>query len=195
MIATLKSFLTGCLTELSLGGFSRPYRAARANGPDDIGNVFFGELPRDFLKDNDFAAQLLLLQDRKRRDGRTIARVRNAQATRYTFTRRRYRREILVRCILYAARFEDLWGETDRLGLVDQLEATIAGTRMLADSGNNAVTVELQDEARPWTVETAADRQKRRAHVAIVRISFVGGVHTQDEIPIVQSIDFNPQVL
>jgi hypothetical protein len=157
-------------------------------------STFFGPLPRDFLKENDFAVQALLLQDRKKRDGRLIGRQRDADCRSYTLTRRRYRRELLYRVMLYTARFEDLWGEPGFIGLVDQLEQAVAGTRVLADSGNNAITVELQDAVRPWNSETESDRLRRRPHLAIVRIGFAGGIHTTEEIPIIPNVILTPQV-
>lgn len=195
MIPAIKTFLIETLQMLVLqDGETPPYLPADPEVEGDLGTIFFGELPRDFLKDHDFAFQALALQDRKIKEGRLIGRVRNAEATRYRFTRRRYRREILFRCFIYAPRYEDLFGEEGFIGLVDQFEQTVANTRVLADSGNNVIHVELQDAVRPWGSESEADRQKGRPNLAIIRLKFNGGVHTTEEIPIIQTVEITPAV-
>lgn len=182
MRATIKTFLTARLMALELSrNQAPPYRRE---------TIFFGDLPRDYLKDNDYAAQCLVLQDRLKRDGRLIGKAANAGKTALTLTRRRYRREILVRCLFYAATYEDLWGTPTRLGLVDQFEREMAKYKALADAGNNLVQVELQEAARPWNSDAEADRIKRRPHLAIVRIGFVGGLQATSDVPLIQSVDF-----
>lgn len=195
MMEAVKTFLSGALQGLLLpDGGTAPYREADPEVPGDPGTLFFEELPRDFLKDHDYAAQCLPLQDRKKPSGRLIGRQRNEAATAYTFVRRRYRREILFRCFLYAERFEQLWGAPGYRGLVEQFEQAIAGTRVIADVGNNAIRIEPQDAVRPWGAEVQADRLRRRPHLAIVRVQFSGGIHTTAQVPIIQDVEIAPQV-
>lgn len=193
MIETCRNFLADRLRGLLLPAGTFAYDGGEFLPADEV-NIFFGELPRDFLKDHAYAAQCLPLQDRKKPDGRLIGRARDAGATRYTFTRRRFRREVLFRCFLYAERFEELWGAPGYTGLVDQFEQAIAETKVIADSGNNAIRIEPQDAVRPWGAEAEADRLKRRPHLAIVRVQFTGGIHTTAEIPIIQDVQITPQV-
>lgn len=195
MIDAVKTFLTLSLSGLLLqDGVTAPFRPADPDNPDVLQTIYFDELPRDFLKDHDYAAQCLPLQDRKRTDGRLIGRERNAEGTHYLFTRRRFRREILFRCFLWARTFEDLWGGSGFVGLVDQFEQVLTQTKVISDAGNNAVTVAPHDAVRPWNSETAADRVSRRSHLAICRVEFIGGIHTTESVPIVPSIEFVPSV-
>lgn len=196
MMPAIKIFLTGLFQDLLLpDGVTAPYLPADTLTVNDLGTIFFGDLPRDFLKDHDFAVQCLVLRDQKKRDGRLIGRQRNLEATNYTFTRRRYRREIMVRCLFWAARSADLEGEDDYIGLIDQFEQAVIKTRVLADGGNNAIRVELQDSVvRPWDGEITTDRQKRRPYLALVRLEFIGGRHTLETVPIIQSVEITPAV-
>jgi hypothetical protein len=185
MITTCEQFLRDRISALVLSDGTRPY---------DAGNIFFKELPRDYLKDNDFAGQCLRLKDRRQTDGRIIARVRNQAATHYEFTRRRYRREALYRCLLYAARHEELWGEPGFSGLVDQFEQAAAQYRVLADADNRAVRIELNEAVRPWDSGVERDRRRNRPHLAIVRIEFCGGIHTTWSEPIIPSVEITPDI-
>jgi hypothetical protein len=195
MIEAVKTFLSEILQGLVLAdGATHPFRPADPDVPGDLGTLFFSELPRDYLKDNAYAAQCLPLQDRKKPEGRRIARTRNGSATAYTFIRRRYRREVLFRCFLYAEGLEELWGPSGYTGLVDQFEQAIAATRVFADSGNNAVRIELHDAARPWNSEAENDRKRRRPHLAIVRVQFTGGIHTTEVVPIIQDAEITPLI-
>lgn len=179
------------LLELKLPGGAAPYVGG---DPATGGNIFAGELPRDFLKDHDLAAQFLALQDRRRWDGRLIGRQRDAAALKYVFTKRRFRREILMRCFLYAPRYADLWGEVGYTGLVEQLDQAIARFRVIADQENNAIRVEPEEAVRPWNSDTEADRQRRRPQLAILRVRFIGGIQTTAEVPIIPSVEITPQV-
>lgn len=194
MMPAIKIFLTGLFQDLLLpDGVTAPYLPADTLTVNDPGTIFFGDLPRDFLKDHDFAVQCLILRDKKKKEGRLIGRQRDLAATEYTFTRRRYRRDLLVRCLFWAPRPEDLEGEDDYIGLVDQFEQAVIKTRVLADAGNNVIKIELQDSVvRPWDGETREDRPKRRPHLALVRIEFSGGRHTQETVPIIQSVEITP---
>lgn len=182
MIETVQAFLTQHLKSLQLVDDSQPY------GDDQI---HFDELPRDFLKDNDFAACCVRLQDRKKKDGRVISRERTADCSHYTFTRRRYRREVLYRCFLHAASYDELWRSD---GLVDQFELAIAKFYTIADGGNRAIEVELHEAVRPSKAQIESNRERARPHVAIVRVEFIGGIYTQWTAPIISSIEFTPEM-
>lgn len=189
MIETCQTFLADCLSKLRQSNDLPAYRYGAVYASEEV-NVFFGELPRDYLKDHDLAVQCLLLQDRQKRSGRLIGRQRSADCSQYTFTRRRYRREVLYRVLLYAGRYEELCGGSGYIGLVDQLQQVITeAPRVLADAGNNAVRVTLQDTVRPWDSEIAGDRQKRRPLPAIMRIEFTGGIHTTTTTSIIPSVE------
>ena len=186
MIEAIKIFLTACLTELALARLEAdPYQTG------EPGSIFFGDLPRDFLKDNDFAAQCLVLQDRKKRDGSLIRSARDAEHTVLTLTRRRYRREVLHRCLLYAETYDDLWGSE---GLVEKFESAVAAGKWLSDSGGSAIRIELQESTRPWGSDIENDRSKRRPHLAIVRISFSGGIQIDSDLPIIQGVEITPTI-
>jgi hypothetical protein len=183
MIETIQNFLRDRLIELKRGyGQPVPYLDT---------NIFFTELPRDFLKDNDYAACCLKLQDRKKKDGRIISRERNADCTLYTFTRRRYRRELLYRCFLHASTYDDLWGAD---GLVDQFEKAIAKFRVLADSNNRAIKIELHDSVQPSGAQAEQDRKKKRPYTAIIRVGFSGGIYTSWTAQIIPSIEFTSEI-
>lgn len=189
MIATCQEFLATRLRELRLSNDLPAFRYGVWIDPEDV-NVFFGELPRDYMKDHDLAAQCLPLQDRSQKDGRLIGRRRNSSCTQYVFSRRRYRREVLYRVLLYAPRHEDLWGTPGYVGLVDQLKQAIAAApRVLADADNNAIRVVLQDAVRPWDASVETARESRRPRLGIVRVEFSGGIHTTTTVPIIPSVE------
>jgi len=185
MIEACKTFLSERLKEILLEDESPAYTD---------GIIFFGNMPRDFLKDNDYAANCLILHDRKKKDGAVISRARNVECTEYTFVRRRYLRTVLFRCFLHAENFDDLWGTAGFVGLVDQLEQKVAeADRVIADSGNNAVKVDLHDAVRPWSLDDEAlQRAKRRPYKAIVRVEFEGGIYTSWTEPIVPGVEITP---
>jgi hypothetical protein len=189
MMPTIKTFLTDCLVGCWLPRLLvDPYR----DGED--GSIFFGDLPRDFLKDNSFAAQCLVLQDRKTRDGSLIDSARNVIHTSLKLTRRRYRRELLFRCLLHAETYADLWGSEDVEGLVEQFERSVAARKWLSDSGGSAIRIELQDATRPWGADIEADRIKRRPHLAIIRVSFKGGLQITKDLPIISGVEITPTI-
>ena len=189
MTNAIKTFLTDCLVGCWLPRLLvDPYR----NG--EAGSIFFGDLPRDWLKDNSFAAQCLVLQDRKKHDGRLIGSARNVTRTSLKLTRRRYSRDVLLRCLLYAETYDDLWGSEDVEGLVDQFERAVAATKWLSDSGGSAIRVELQEATRPWGADIEADRIKRRPHLAIIRVSFKGGLQITNDLPIISGVEITPTI-
>jgi hypothetical protein len=156
------------------------------------GNIFTGQMPRDFLKDNDYVANCLVLQDRKKKDGSLISNVRNEACTHYVQTRRRFRRTLLVRCFLYAPTFDELWSNGSFKGFVEQIEQRIAEHRVIADSMNNCIDIDLHDVVRPWNEDESEKRRRRQPHKGIVRIEFLGGIYTTKDIPIVQDVDIKP---
>jgi len=182
MINAIQTFLTDLCKALTLETGAAPYTDAL---------IHFAELPRDFLKDNDYAVCCLCLQDRKKKDGRIISRIRNVACTDYTFTRRRYRRELLYRCFLHAQNHDELWRAG---GLVDQFEQAITACRLLADANNRAIQIELHDSARPTGAGAEKDRQKKRPYTAIIRVGFSGGIYTSWTTPIIPSIDFTHEI-
>lgn len=189
MMLACQTFLIARLQELTLrDGYTKPYRSA-----DPGANIFFDELPLDFLKDNDFAACCLPLQDRNKKSGRMIARTRNAGNTAYTLTRRRYQRDVMFRCLFYGSA-DTLWGGDVFTGMVEQFTQAVANYRVIADADESAIRIEPQDTARPWDSETERDRKLRRPRMAIVRILFVGGLQTTTTIPIIPSVTINPHV-
>ncbi|BCS55194.1 hypothetical protein [Geobacter sp. SVR] len=188
MMIACQIFLTERLEELTLrDGSTRPYRSATPE------NIFFTEMPLDFLKDNDFAVCCLPLQDRDRKHGRLIARTRNAGKTAYDLTRRRYQREIMFRCLLYGSA-DALWGDTSFVGMAEQFRQAVANYRVIADTDNSAIRVNPQDGERPSDSETERDRKLRRPRLAIVRIVFTGGLQTTTNIPIIPSVTITPHV-
>jgi hypothetical protein len=109
-------------------------------------------------------------------------------------TRRRYSRDVLLRCLLYAETYDDLWGSEDVEGLVDQFERAVAATKWLSDSGGSAIRVELQEATRPWGADIEADRIKRRPHLAIIRVSFKGGLQITKDLPIISGVEITPTI-
>lgn len=194
MIVACRQFLTARLGELILPTSTTPYRPADPDVPGDPGTVFFGELPRDFLKDHDCAAQCLALQDRSQRYGKLISQGRDLATKVLKFTRRRYKREILFRCFLYAPRYEDLWGENGYTGMVEQLQNGIAGYRVIADEAGNCIRIDPQENSRPWDSGVELERKLRRPHLAIVRVVFSGGIDTAETIPLIPDVTINPHI-
>lgn len=190
MMGACRTFLTARLEELLLAdGLTRPFRSA-----DPGGNIFFDELPRDFLKDNDFAVCCLPLQDRTTRLGKLIGRVRTlGAAPKYTLTRRRYTREILFRCLLHGPA-DDLWGRGAAAGLVDRFLVALAGHRVIAASDDSVIRVDPQEATRPWDSGIELDRKLRRPRLAIARVRFSGGIQTTADMPIIPSVEIVPLV-
>ncbi|OGV50945.1 MAG: hypothetical protein A2X49_15365 [Lentisphaerae bacterium GWF2_52_8] len=183
MIPAMREFLLNRLLEIRQSGGDPAFSP---------GNIFFGPMPRDFLKDNAYAACCLLHQDTKKYNGSLTANVRNEECTFYTRTRKVFNRVIVCRVVLFAAEFKDQWGENDFKGFIDQLENEIAKVRVIPDSLNMAVRIELQDSIRPWDTEEAQGMLKRLPHKAITRVVFTGGVYKTIQIQIVQDVDLQP---
>lgn len=194
MMQACRTFLTERLQELLLqDGTTAPFRPADPDTPGDVGTIFFTELPRDFLKDNDYAVCCLPLQDRTRRHGKLIAKELDPDKTEQTLTRRRFRREILFRCLLYGSA-EALWGADSYSGLVDQLIQGVAEYRVIAASDDSAIRIEPSDAVRPWDSDTELDRKLRRPRLAIVRIQFSGGVQTSETQQVIREVTLTPEV-
>lgn len=189
MILVCQTFLAARMQELLLpDGTTHPYIDA------PVRNIFFDELPRDFLKDNDYAACCLPLRDTNKKSGRAIAKARNEEKTELTITRRRYDRVILFRCLLYALHPDDLWGAGAYTGLVEQLLHGIADHKWIADSDNSAIQVTAQDQARPWNSDEEMDRKLNRPRLAIVRVEFAGGVQKTATQPLIKSVEITPKI-
>lgn len=189
MMPAIKTFLTDCLASCWLPRLLvDPYREG------EEGSIFFGDLPRDFIKDKFFAAQCLVLQDRNKRNGSLIGSARNVTKTSLKLTRRRYSREVLLRCLLYAETYDDLWGSEEVEGLVDQFKSAVAASKWLSDSTGSAIRIELQDGTRPWSSDIENDRIKRRPHLAIVRVSFSGGMQISSDLPIISGVEITPTI-
>ena len=101
MIEACKQFLIDRVKEIEDSDQGYPF------GSD---NVFFSPLPRDFLKENSFAACFLVAMDKKKKNGRLMSNVRDLENNVFIKTYRRFERKIMVRCILYASSFEEHWG-------------------------------------------------------------------------------------
>jgi len=189
MIPACRQFLSARLAELTLpDGYSRPFVAVEPGR-----TIFFGDMPRDFLKDNDYAANCLPLIDRSRRFGRLTGRTRDLVARTITLQRRKYSREILFRCLLFGPA-DELYGTSDRDGLMDRLQQSVAGYRKISAIGDgSAIRIEPQDLVRPWDSETELGRKIDRPPLGIVRIQFVGGLQTASTIDLIPSVTINPQ--
>jgi hypothetical protein len=190
MIQACKSFLTTRLQELALpDDAGRPYLADEENG-----NVFFDELLRDFLKDHEYAACCLPLQDRTKRYGKRIGRSLNTAKTAQTLMVRRFQREILFRCLLYAPSFQLLWGDDAYKGLVEQFQEGIVKFKTIVASDNSAIRIEPQNATRPWDADVELERKLRRPRLAIVRVQFIGGVQTTAVQNMIRDITINPHI-
>lgn len=183
-----ETFLKDRLEALVLAdGYTRPYRFV-----DPGKSIYFGELPRDFLKDNDYAVACLPLRDATRKNGRLIAKAVNQQAKTQTLTRRRYNREILYRIFLYAKQADELWGGNGYIGLVDLLTQGIANYHHISATDNSAILIDPQDVARPWDSDTERDRKLERPTMAIVRVEFKGGVQTVKTEALIPAAEVTP---
>ena len=192
MMHACRAYLTHRLLGLILSdGYTLPYADERCAEPR---NIFFDELPRDFLKENDYAACCLPLRDASRRFGKLVGKSRSADKTAYALIRRRYTREVTFRCRLYAATAEELWGTATRPGLVDQFQQGIAEHRQFADRGGSVIKVDPQDTARPWDTATELERKLNRPALALVRVQFSGGIQTVTELPLIPDVTITPLV-
>jgi hypothetical protein len=207
MIQACRQFIAARLQGLTLpDGNSRPYTAAEPSP-----TIFFQDLPRDFLKDNDYAVCCLPLIDRNKKSGRLLAKTRTlvpaviadplhdppieaapASGT-LTLQRRRFDREIVFRCLLYAPA-DHLWGAPGYTGLVEQFQQACAEFHHIADSDNSVIWIEPQDIAQPWDSNVELERKLERSPLGIVRVQFRGGVQTSRAIPLIPSVEFNPQI-
>lgn len=190
MMRACQKFLSDRLEELTLlDGVTRPYLGS---GPGK--NVFFEDLPTDFLKDNDFAACCLPLRDNSKKEGRRIAAQRILGARpQYDITTRRFQREITYRCLLYGGG-EELWGDEEHDGMAEQLSKAVARYRVIADDDDSAIRVEPQELARPWDSDVEMAKKVRRPRLAIVRIFFRGGIQTSSSMPILTGIELVPKL-
>lgn len=185
MMRTCQKFLADRLEELTLrDGQTRPYRAT-----DPGKNIFFEDLPHDFLKDNDYAACCLPLKDNNRKYGKRIAVTRYLGGSpRYGITTRRFLREITYRCLLYGPGVE-VWGDEGHTGIGEQLGTAVSQYKVIADEDNSAIKIEPQELARPWDTDVEMERKLRRPRVAIVRVLFTGGIQTDASVDIVNGVD------
>jgi hypothetical protein len=205
VIIACRAYMNARLKEIVLQTGTTPYSDGTLPPPPEgeepdpdavppARNIFFEDLPLDFLKDNDYAACCLELRDTSFRYGKLIDRKRNAEKTAYTFTRRRFRRELIYRCLLYAKRADDLWGSTGTTGLVEQLLQGIANNKVIAASDNSAIRIEAPDTSRPWDTDVEMERKLRRPRLAIVRVQFTGGIQTAETLPLIPSVEIVPLV-
>ena len=189
MIEACKQFLFDRLAEVVKTDGNPAFTGASQGNP---GNVFFGPMPRDFLKNNQYAACCLVLQDEKKKNGRLMSNTLNADKTEFIRYYRTFVRQVLYRVILYAADFKDQWGESEFKGFIDQLEANTANHKIIADELSMAVGVELFDSIRPWDQEEARQAIRRRSHKAIARINFTGGIYMIVTIPAIRDVEIEP---
>lgn len=195
MMDACRQFLIGVAESLVLpDGVTHPFRGADDEESGLKANILFEELPLDYLKDNDFAICCLPLQDRLKPMGRRIARVRNQDATAYTNTWRRFSREILFRCLVYAPKWEQLWGATGYPGMVDQFQQTVAGTRIIAAGDNSAVRIVPQENVRPVDGQAEQNKKLRRSYLGIARVGFTGGIQVEKTDAIIQSFSIEPKI-
>lgn len=197
MILACQTYLNARLTALVLPGtHTVPYIAVDPVIPaNPVRNIFYDELPLDFLKDHDYAVSCLPLQDRSKRNGKLIAKSRILLPSPiYTLTRRRFNREILFRCLLYAKTADELWGSASGSGLVEQFQQALADHKLIADSDNSAIKIAPQDTARPWDSGVELERKLRRPRLAIVRVLFTGGLQTTTALPIIPDVTITPHI-
>lgn len=188
MIQLCKQFLIARLQELTLPDGTRPY-----TGDEYVRTIFFGDLPRDFLKDNDYAVAALPLVDRNRKNGRLIGKSRDTVAKTETLIRRRFNRELLFRCLLFAPG-DDLYGTDGYTGLVEQFGQAVAEHHHILDADNSVILIEPQDSARPWDNETELGRKLERPPLGIVRVQFSGGIQTSRTRALIPSVTITPQI-
>ena len=194
MIQSCRQFLTDRLTDLLLPDGSKPFKVEAVGPPAIAATIFFQELPRDFLKDNDYAVCCLPLIDRNRKNGRLIGYSRDQVAKTETLLRRRFNREIIFRCLLFAPA-ADLYGTASFTGLMEQLGQAVAEYHHILDTDNSVILIEPQDSARPWDNETEMGRKLDRPPLGIVRIQFSGGIQTSKTTALIPSVTFtDPQI-
>jgi hypothetical protein len=207
MFIACQTFLTARLLELLLAdGHTHPYRVDAPAVPDNPavpgnqgvpavqGNIFFDELPLDFLKDNDYAACCLPLQDRKKKYGKLIGKARIlGEHPKYSLTRRRFERELTFRCLLWAPAAE-LWSNGTVTGLAEQFDQLVAQYKVIADADNSVIRLEPQDSVRPWDSNVELQKKLRQSPLAIVRIQFTGGLQKVTAVPIATEVTINPHV-
>ncbi|MCG8553584.1 MAG: hypothetical protein MI799_24535 [Desulfobacterales bacterium] len=193
MIGACKQFIIDQLVEVM--GDDTPF-------PFDDTNIFFEPLPRDYLKTHTFAACCLVQTDKKKRAPRLMSSTRSTDCKYFTRVYRKFERQILFRVLLYAPTFEaqygkaqvdNVWDFDAYAGIVNAFEQRVAGTRVIPDGLNNAVTVELEDSFRPWTRDEASLALKRGPHKSIVRIEFTGGIYVTKQFPILQGVELQPE--
>ncbi|MDD5106046.1 MAG: hypothetical protein PHC49_10565 [Desulfuromonadaceae bacterium] len=199
MLLACQKYLSDRLTGLLLAdGYTTPYR-----GDDPGRNIFFDELPRDFLKDNDYAVCCLPLIDRSRKFGKLISSIRTAAVevegeptilAKYTRIRRRFTREITFRCLLYGLAGEEIWGSGESIGLAEQFQQGVSDHKLFADADNSAILVEPQEIARPWDSDVEMARKLSRPILAIVRVQFLGGIQKTATTPIIPGVTITPTV-
>lgn len=189
-------YLTERLEQLTgPDGVSLRYRAAADVVTGAVQNTFFLDLPRDFLKDNDYAVCCLPLQDRIKPYGKLIGKQRLADKSAVTLTRRRFTRDVLFRCLLYAPNDAELWGTANQVGMVDKFIQDVTEHKWLIAGDNSAIRVEPQEPTRPWDSAAEDDRKLRRPRLAIVRVLFSGGVQTQTTQAFIPSFTITPSVV
>ncbi|MDD2853534.1 MAG: hypothetical protein PHY09_16740, partial [Desulfuromonadaceae bacterium] len=178
---------------------THPYR-----GDEPDRNIFFEDLPTEFLKDNDYAVCCLPLIDRSRKFGKLISSVRAAAVeaegeptvpAKYTRIRRRFNREITFRCLLYGLSGDELWGSGESIGLAEQFQQAVSDHKLFADADNSAILAEPQEIARPWDSDVEMERKLSRPILAIIRVEFKGGIQKTDTTPIIPGVTITPTVL
>lgn len=182
------TFLTARLKGLALPDGSKPFHQ-----DEPLPSIYFQELPRDFLKDNDYAVCCLPLIDRNRKNGRLIGKSRDLEAKTETLLRRRFDREIMFRCLLFAPA-DDLYGTASYTGLVEQFSQAIAEYHHILDVDDSVILIEPQDTARPWDNEQEQGRKLDRPPLGIVRVQFNGGIQTSRTRALIPSVTITPQV-
>ena len=193
MIQLCRQFLTDRLKDLLLPNGTKPFKVAAVGPPVVAPTIFFEESPRDFLKDNDYAVCCLPLIDRNRHNGRLIGKSRDIVAKTETLLRRRFDREILFRCLLFAPG-DDLYGTANYTGLVEQLNQAVAEYHHILDADNSVIKIEPQDSARPWDSEQEQGRKLDRPPLGIVRVQFNGGIQTSRTRALIPSVTITPQI-
>jgi hypothetical protein len=194
MMQPCRQFLTDRLKDLLLPNGTKPFKVEAVGPPAVAATIFFQELPRDFLKDNDYAVCCLPLVDRNRKNGRLIGYNRNTVAKTETLIRRRFNREIIFRCLLFAPA-ADLYGTAGFTGLMEQFNQAVAEYHHVLDSDNSVILIEPQDSAQPWDSEQEQGRKLDRPPLGIVRIQFSGGIQTSRTTALIPSVTFtDPQI-
>jgi len=181
-------FLTERLEGLTLTSGVKPFLSmAHAR------SIFFRELPVDYLKDNDYAVCCLPLIDRNVKYGSLIGKSRNLETRMLHLVRRRYRREIVFRCLMYGLP-DELYGTELSTGLAERFIQSVAGVHHIIADDNSVILVNPQDTAQPWDRTAERDRSLGRPALAIIRVEFRGGVQVESEVPLITGVEINPQV-